>query len=71
MNKFIEEKFKEAIDKTKNHLISPPYILMPKWWVEGEITAHPERFCIFNDENRTTTWCGYIVYIYGDRYESN
>ena len=61
----------KAIDKAKSHLPSPPCILMPKWWVEGEIVAHPERFCFFNDENRTITWCGYIVYTYEDRYEYN
>lgn len=52
----------KAIDKAKNHLPSPPYILMPKWWVEEEMAAHPERFSVANDEDMTTTWCGYILY---------
>jgi hypothetical protein len=59
----------KAIDKAKNHLPSPPYILMPQWWVEEESAAHPEYFR-FHDDG-TITWCGYIVYTYGDRYESN
>lgn len=71
MEKLLEEKLKEAINKAKNHLPSPPYILMPKWWVEEEAAAHPERFSIANDEDMTTTWCGYILYTYGDRYENN
>lgn len=65
MNEFAEEKLKEAINKAKNHLPSPPYILMPKWWVEEEMAAHPERFSVANDEDMTTTWCGYILYTYG------
>ena len=58
-----------AIDKAKNHLPSPPYIIMPQWWVEQESAARPNDF-IFRDDG-TITWCGYIVYTYGDRYESD
>ena len=72
MEKLLEEKLKEAINKAKNHLSSsPPCILKPKWWAEEEIATHPERFNVANNEDMTTTWCGYIVYTYGDRYESN
>lgn len=71
MNEFTEEKLKEAINKAKNHLSSsPPCILMPKWWAEEEIATHPERFKVTNDEDMTTTWCGYILYTYGDRYDN-
>lgn len=56
-----------TIDKTKNHLPSSPYIVMPQWWVEKESAVHPNDF-IFHDDG-TITWCGYIVYTYGDRYE--
>lgn len=59
----------KAIDKAKNHLFSSPCIIMPQWWVEKESAAHPNDF-IFRDDG-TITWCGYIVYTYGDRYESN
>lgn len=61
----------KAIDEAKNYLLSPPCILMPKWWVAEEMATHPERFSIANDEDMTTTWCGYILYTYGDRYESS
>lgn len=60
----------KAINKAENHLPSPPCILMPKWWAEEEMAAHPERFSVANDEDMTTTWCGYILYTYGDRYEN-
>lgn len=66
MERFSEEKLKEAINKAESHLPSPPYILMPKWWVEEEAVAHPERFGISNDEDRTMTWCGYILYTQED-----
>jgi hypothetical protein len=46
-----------------------PFIIMPQWWVEKESAAHPNDF-IFRDDG-TMTWCGYIVYTYGDRYETN
>lgn len=61
----------KAIDEAKNYLPSPPCILMPKWWVAEEMAAHPERFSVTNDEDMTTTWCGYILYTYGDKYESS
>ena len=59
----------EAIDKVGNHLPSPLYIVMPRWWLEKEAAEHPEYFK-FRDDG-TIIWCGYIVYSYGDRYESN
>lgn len=70
-NIIIEAKLREAVERAQNHLPSLPYILMPKWWAEEEIAAHSERFRVANDEDMTTTWCGYILYTYGDEYESN
>ena len=69
MEKFTKEKLEEAINKAKNHLPSPPYVLMPQWWVEKESATHPNDFIFYEDG--TITWCGYIVYSYGDRYESD
>jgi hypothetical protein len=40
------------------------FIIMPQWWVEKESAAHPNDF-IFRDDG-TITWCGYIVYTYGE-----
>lgn len=59
----------EVIDKIKNYFPSSPYIAMPQWWVEKESAVHPNDF-IFHDDG-TITWCGYVVYSYGDRYESD
>lgn len=69
MNEFTEEKLQELVELVRNYRPSTPYVIMPKWWVEEEMAAHPERFGISNDEDRTMTWCGYTVYTYGDRYE--
>ena len=69
MEKFLEEKLKEAINRTKNHSPFSLYIVMPQWWIEEESAAHPEYFRF--DADGTMTWCGYIVYSYGDRYESD
>ena len=44
-------------------------IIMPQWWIEKESAAHPNDFLFYEDG--TITWCGYVVYRYGDRYESN
>ena len=52
--------------KAKSRLPASPYIIMPKWWVEEETVAHPERFGIANDDDRTMTWCGYILYTQED-----
>ena len=71
MDNLFSSEILKALDKAKNYLHSPPCILMPKWWVAEEMAAHSERFSIANDEDMTTTWCGYIVYTYGDKYESS
>lgn len=58
----------EVIDKVKNYVPSSPYIVMPQWWVEKEVAAHPEYFRFYDDG--TITWCGYAVYSYGDIYDN-
>lgn len=70
MEKFSKEKFEELIELVLNYSPKPPSIIVPNWLLKQEIAEHPERFCVSNDEDRTMTWCGYIVYSYGDRYES-
>lgn len=64
----------EDIQQMREVMLRPPssyhsFIVMPQWWVEKESAAHPNDF-IFRDDG-TMTWCGYTVYSYGDRYESN
>ena len=66
MNNIFNSEIIKVIDKTKSHPLASPYIIMPKWWVEEETVAHPERFGIANDEDRTMTWCGYILYTQED-----
>ena len=65
---------KEDIQQIREIILRPPssyrsFIVMPQWWVEEESAAHPEYFRFY--DNGTITWCGYTVYIYGDRYENN
>jgi hypothetical protein len=67
MEKFTKEKLEELMELVLNYTPRPPYIITPQWWVEEESAAHPNDF-IFHDDG-TITWCGYIVYTYGDRYE--
>lgn len=68
MEKFTKEKLEELMELVLNYTPRSPYIIMPQWWVEEESAARPNDF-IFHDDG-TITWCGYIVYSYGDRYES-
>ena len=68
MEKFSKEKLDELIDLVLHYKPKPPTIIMPRWWLEGEAAEHPERFHASNDG---LTWCGCIVYSYGDRYESD
>ena len=65
---------KEDIQQIKEIMLRPlssyrSFIVMPQWWLEKESAVHPNDFIFHNDG--TITWCGYIVYSYGDRYESN
>ena len=71
MGTFSKEKLDELIDLVFHYKPKPPTITMPRWWLHQEAAEHPERFSVSNDEDRTMTWCGYIVYTFGDRYESN
>jgi hypothetical protein len=64
----------EDIQQIKEIMLRPPssyrsFIVMPQWLAEKESAAHSNNFIFYNDG--TMTWCGYIVYIYGDRYESS
>lgn len=70
MEKFSKEKLEELIELVLNYNPKPPSIVVPNWLLEQESKEHPERFGISNDEDRTMTWCGYIVYTYGDRYDN-
>ena len=69
MDNFFSSEILKSINKAKNHIPSPPYIVMPQWWVKEESAACPNNFIFHNDS--TVTWCGYIVYTYGDRYETD
>ena len=65
---------KEDIQQIREVILRPPssyrsFIIMPQWWIEKESAANPNNF-IFHDDG-AITWCGYIVYTYGDRYESD
>ena len=71
MEKFSKEKLEELIELVLNYNPKPPSIVVPNWLLDQESKEHPERFGISNDEDRTMTWCGYIIYTYGDRYENN
>ena len=71
MGKFSKEKLEELIELVLNYSPKPPSIIVPNRLLEQEIAEHPERFSVSNDEDRTITWYGYIVYTYGDRYENN
>lgn len=71
MEKFSKEKLEELIELVLNYSPRPPSIIVPNWLLEQEIAEHPERFWFSNDDDKTITWCGYVVYIYGDRYESS
>ena len=70
MNNIFSSEILKAMDKAESHSLASSYIIMPKWWVEEETMAHPERFGIANDEDRTMTWCGYIVYSCRDIYDN-
>ena len=61
------QQIREVMSRPRSSYRS--FIVMPQWWIEKESAAHPNDF-IFHDDG-TITWCGYIVYTYGDRYESN
>ena len=65
MEKFSKEKLEEVSELLLNYSFKPPYIIVPNWLLEQESKEHPERFGVANDEDRTMTWCGYIVYTYG------
>ena len=71
MEKFSKEKLEELIKLVQNYNPKPPSVIIPHKLLEQEIAEHPERFSVSNDEDSTMTWCGYIVYSYGDRYESD
>ena len=71
MEKISKEKLEELMKLVLNNSPKPPSIIVPNWLLEQEIAEHPERFGVSNDEDRTITWCGYILYTYGDRYENN
>ena len=71
MEKVTKEKLEELMELVLNYSPKPPSIIVPNWLLEQENKEHPERFGVSNDEDRTITWCGYIVYSYGDRYENN
>lgn len=68
MEKFSKEKLEELIELVLNDNPKPPSIVVPSWLLEQESREHPERFSISNDGDDTLTWCGYIVYTYGDKY---
>ena len=68
MKDFNDKELQELIEALLHYDPKPPTIVMPHWWLEEEAAEHPERFQTSNDE---LTWCGYIVYSYGDRYESS
>ena len=68
MEKFSKEKLEELIELVLNYIPKSLSIVVPNWLLEQEGKEHPERFSI---SNGTLTWCGYIVYTYGDNYESN
>ena len=68
---FNDKELQELIETLLHYESKPPAIVVPRWWLHQEAAEHPERFSVSNDEDRTMTWCGYIVYSYGDRYESS
>lgn len=70
MLEFSEENLQKLIKTIYDYHPNPPFI-MPRWWAAQEVATHPERFSVSNDEDRTTTWCGLILYTYGDIYERN
>lgn len=65
MEKFSKEKLEEVSKILLNYSLKQPYIVVPNWLLEQESKEHPERFGVANDEDRTMTWCGYILYTYG------
>ena len=71
MERFSKEKLEELIELVLNYNPKSPSIVVPNWLLEQENKEHPERFSISNDKDKTLTWCGYIVYTYGNNYESN
>ena len=71
MKDFNDKELQELIEMLLHYDPKPPTIVMPRWWLHQEVAEHPERFSVSNDEDKTMTWCGYIVYTFGDRYESN
>ena len=68
MKDFNDKELQELIEVVLHYDPKPPTIVVPRWWLEGEAAEHPERFQTSNDG---LTWCGYIVYSYGDRYEGD
>ena len=71
MKDFNDKELQELIEAVLHYDPKPLTIAVPRWWLHQEAAEYPERFSISNDEDRTMTWCGYIVYTYGDRYESD
>ena len=69
MEKFSKEKLEELIKLVQNYNPKPPSVIIPHKLLEQEIAEHPERFWFFNDNDKTITWCGYVVYTYGTRYD--
>lgn len=66
MEKFTKEKLEELMELVLNYKPRPSSIIVPDWLLEQENKEHPERFSVSNDEDRTITWCGYIIYTYGE-----
>ena len=69
MEKFSKEN-KELTELILNDNPKPQFIIVPNWLLEQEIAEHPERFWVSNDNDKTITWCGYVVYTYGTKYDN-
>ena len=66
---FTQEALQKLIEQVRDYQPSPEYIVVPRQLLAEEVANHPERLKCNKDG--TFTWCGYAVYTFGERYESN
>ncbi len=63
---FTQEALQKLIEQVCDY---QPSIIVPRQLLAEEVANHPERLKCNKDG--TFTWCGYAVYTFGERYESN
>ena len=68
MEQLTKEGLLQLIEDVKNYQPKPFYLTVTHAWVEAEQAAHPGNIESYNGE---LFWCGYLLLVIGDKYESN